>query len=288
MPILDADRIPEREFTPFWSSVSPNLDFGIPNMANAGMESIDTELAARIRQDIIMGVFEEGERLSEARLCEEYEVSRTPIRLALRLLERERLIRRGEGRGYRVFSPTVDEILQAVQVRGHLESLAARLMAQSETRAQSLPQMARAIDSISEVLRDGVMDDAARRKAQAANRAFHTTILEACGNSYVGFTCEQISHLPMLSAGSMVFDRSSSESPDHMERGLFRLHLGNAQHQVIYEAIEQGDAVRAEGMMREHSHTMIDYIRTFERKDNTLTLADLIAYSGNDAPAQDG
>ena len=84
----------------------------------------------------------------------------------------------------------------------------------------------------------------------------------------------------MLAVGSMVFDRSFSGSPNQFECGLFRLHLENAQHQVIYEAIKQGDAVRAEGMMREHSHTIIDYIQTFERKDNSLTVADLISYSG--------
>lgn len=243
------------------------------------MDSIDTELATKIRDDIIMGVLKEGERLSETRLCDIYGVSRTPIRLALRLLERERLIRRGEGRGYIVFSPTVDDILQAVQVRGHLESLAARLMAQTETRAQHLPKMAQAIDIIDKILRAGKMNERARSKAQAANKVFHTTILQACGNSYVGFTCQQISHLPMLDVGSMVFDRSASDSPDVMQSGLFRFQLGNAQHQVIYEAIEKGDAVRAEGMMREHSHTMVDYIRTFERKDDSLALSDLIAYS---------
>ena len=246
------------------------------------MDSIETELATKIRDDIIMGVLQEGERLSETRLCEIYGVSRTPIRLALRLLERERIIRRSEGRGYKVFSPTVDDILQAVQVRGHLESLAARLMAQSETRTQHLPKMAQAIDSIDTILRAGEMDDGARSDAQAANKVFHTTILQACGNSYVGFTCQQISHLPMLEAGSMVFDRSAIEAPDQVQSGLFRLQLGNAQHQVIYEAIEKGDAVRAEGMMREHSHTMLDYIRTFERKDNSLALSDLIAYSSGE------
>lgn len=248
-------------------------------MVNDYMESIDTELATRIRHDIIMGAFDEGERLSEARLCEIYEVSRTPIRLALRILERERLIRRGEGRGYTVVSPTVEEILQAVQVRGHLESLAARLMSMSEERSQHLPHMARAIEDIAVVLKRGDLDDASRREAQAANKVFHKTILNACGNDYVGYACEQISHLPMLAAGSMVFDRTVSQDSDPMERGLFRLHLGNAQHQVIYEAIEKGDAVRAEGMMREHSHTMVDYIRTFERKDDSLTVADLVAYS---------
>ena len=246
------------------------------------MDSIDTELATKIRDDIIMGVLKEGERLSETRLCDIYGVSRTPIRLALRLLERERIIRRSEGRGYTVFSPTVDDILQAVQVRGHLESLAARLMAQSETRNQHLDKMAQAIETIDTLLRAGKMDDAARSEAQAANKLFHTTILQACGNSYVGFTCQQISHLPMLEAGSMVFDRSAIEAPDQVQNGVFRLQLGNAQHQVIYEAIEKGDAVRAEGMMREHSHTMVDYIRTFERKDNSLALSDLIAYSSGE------
>lgn len=244
------------------------------------MDSIDTELASRIRNDIITGTYAPDERLSEAQLCTTHGVSRTPVRLALRLLEREGLIRRNEGRGYIVQSPSVDDILQAVQVRGHLESLAARLMAQEPNRGDHLPDMASAIDAIDALIETGSVDDETIRKMQAANRLFHSTIQKACGNDYVGYTCEQISHLPMLAAGSMVFDRAVFEQPDLRERGLFRLRLGNAQHRVIYEAIEKGDAVRAEGMMREHSHTMIEYIRMFEKRDENLTVADLIAYSG--------
>lgn len=252
------------------------------------MDSIDTELAARIRQDIILGNYGEGERLSEAQLCETHSVSRTPVRLALRLLEREGVIRRSEGRGYHVQSPTVEDILQAVEVRGHLESLAARLMAQSESRTQFLPDMARAIEhistNISELERVGQLNEQITKTAQAANRLFHSTILASCGNDYVAYTCDQISHLPMLAAGSMVFDKAIDQSPEQFERGMFRLRLGNAQHQVIYEAIEKGDPVRAEGMMREHSHTMVEYIQTFEKRDKSLTVADLIAYSGNNPP----
>lgn len=256
------------------------LDFRIPNRLNAAMDSIDTELAARIRSDIITGTYAAEERLSEAQLCTTHSVSRTPVRLALRLLEREGLIRRNEGRGYIVQSPSVDDILQAVQVRGHLESLAARLMAQAPNRSDHLPDMASAIDTIDALIETGSVNDEVIRKMQAANRQFHSTILSACGNDYVGYTCEQISHLPMLAVGSMVFDREVFEEPDQRERGLFRLRLGNAQHKVIYEAIEKGDAVRAEGMMREHSHTMLEYIRIFEKRDANLTVADLIAYSG--------
>jgi len=102
------------------------------------MDSIDTRLAAQIRDDIIHGVYAAGERLSEAQLCDTHNVSRTPVRLALRLLEREGIVGRREGRGYTIQSLNIADIMQAVQVRGHLESLAARLMAQSETRATFL------------------------------------------------------------------------------------------------------------------------------------------------------
>ena len=151
------------------------------------MESIDTELANRIRSDIIMGVYGEGERLSEAQLCDTHQVSRTPIRLALRMLEREGLIRRSEGRGYFVNSPTVSDILQAVQVRGHLEALAARLMAQSPGRDNVLIRLEAAIDEIDRLIGLGSMDEATLQSMQKQNAIFHKTILEGCGNDFVSF-----------------------------------------------------------------------------------------------------
>jgi GntR family transcriptional regulator of vanillate catabolism len=189
---------------------------------------------------------------------------------------------RGEGRGYRIQSPTISDILQAVQVRGHLESLAARLAALSPKKADHLPNMAEAIRTIDEMTALGRLDEPTIKQMQAANKVFHTSILEACNNDYIGFTCQQISHLPMLAAGSMVFDRAVLDSQEQLERGLFRLRLGNAQHQVIYDAIASGDPVRAEGMMSEHSHTMVEYIETFEKSDSRLTVSDLVAYSATD------
>lgn len=246
------------------------------------MESIDTELATRIRNDIVLGAYGEGERLSEAQLCETHSVSRTPIRLALRMLEREGLIRRSEGRGYFVNSPTVADILQAVQVRGHLESLAARLMAQSPSRDNVLIRLESAINEIDRLIGLGRMDDLTLRGLQQQNALFHKTILDGCGNDFVSFTCNRISHLPMLEVGSMVFDRQVISTADGVERSLFRLKLGNSQHKVIYEAIQAGDAVRAEGMMREHSNTMVEYIEVFEKRSDDLTLTDLISYTGYD------
>ena len=59
-----------------------------------------------------MGSNSEGERLSEAQLCKTLDVSRTPIRLALRLLEREGVMSRCEGCGCMVQGPTVADIGQ--------------------------------------------------------------------------------------------------------------------------------------------------------------------------------
>ena len=244
------------------------------------MESIDTELANRIRNDIVLGAYGEGERLSEAQLCDTHNVSRTPIRLALRMLEREGLIRRSEGRGYFVNSPTVNDIMQAVQVRGHLESLAARLMAQSSSKDNVLIRLESAIDEIDRLIEVGQLDDQSLRELQRQNALFHKTILDGCGNDFVSFTCNRISHLPMLEVGSMVFDRTVLSTADGVERSLFRLKLGNSQHKVIFEAIQSGDAVRAEGVMREHSNTMVEYIEVFEKRSENLTITDLISYTG--------
>ena len=244
------------------------------------MESIDTELAARIRRDIVLGRYSEELRLSEAQLCETHSVSRTPVRLALRMLEHEGLIRRSEGRGYYVNTPKVADILQAVQVRGHLESLAARLMAGSAGRHNMMPSLEAAIDEIDRLIDAGKMDAASLRLMQQQNAVFHKTILDGCGNNFVDFTCSRISHLPMLEVGSMVFDREVLSTQDGIERSLFRLKLGNSQHKVIFEAIQAGDAVRAEGVMREHSNTMIEYIKVFEKRSEELTVSDLIGYSG--------
>lgn len=247
---------------------------------NTAMDSIDTELAAKIRHDIVLGHYGEEERLSEARLCDTHNVSRTPVRLALRMLEHEGLIRRSEGRGYFVNAPKVGDILQAVQVRGHLESLAARLMAASPGRDNVLPTLEAAIDKIDGFVAAGKMDNASLRAMQMQNAVFHKTILDSCGNDFVGFTCSRISHLPMLEVGSMVFDREVLSTQEGVERSLFRLKLGNSQHKVIFEAIQSGDAVRAEGVMREHSNTMVEYIKVFEKRSDDLTIKDLIGYSG--------
>ena len=89
-----------------------SLILGSRQASYAPAESIDTQLAARIRQDIIVESCSEGEWLPEAQPCKTLDASRTPIRLALRLFERQGATSRGEGCGYMVQAPAALDIGQ--------------------------------------------------------------------------------------------------------------------------------------------------------------------------------
>lgn len=86
--------------------------------------SLADQVFERLENDIIQGVYPKGEILTELKLVEQLGVSRTPIREALRRLEHERLIE-DAGKGSRVVGITTDDVLDIMNIRQHLEGLAA-------------------------------------------------------------------------------------------------------------------------------------------------------------------
>ena len=88
----------------------------------------------RIRNQIVTGVLQPGERLMEPVLAEDLGVSRTPVREALRRLEQSELVRRNSrDLGRYVHKPAPDEIREVLGVRAVLEGYAARLAAERIT-----------------------------------------------------------------------------------------------------------------------------------------------------------
>lgn len=86
--------------------------------------SLADQIFEKLENDIIHGVYPHGEILTELKLVEQLGVSRTPIREALRRLEQERLIE-DTGKGSRVVGITRDDVLDIMNIRLHLEGLAA-------------------------------------------------------------------------------------------------------------------------------------------------------------------
>jgi GntR family transcriptional regulator of vanillate catabolism len=92
----------------------------------------DTQLSRtllRLREMILEGEFEPGERISEAALAGRIGVSRTPVRVALERLSNEGLLEPYTTGGFIVREFTLDDVWNGIEVRGLLEGGAARLAA---------------------------------------------------------------------------------------------------------------------------------------------------------------
>lgn len=90
-------------------------------------EPLVTRAHAELREQLLQGQFPLWERLAEARLATRLGVSRTPVREALRRLEREELIILDDGGSYRPRAPDLDHLGDLYAVRLHLEEMSVRL-----------------------------------------------------------------------------------------------------------------------------------------------------------------
>jgi GntR family transcriptional regulator of vanillate catabolism len=211
----------------------------------------------QLSQLIIRGEFVPGERLAEIPLAERFGVSRTPIRHAFSVLEKEGLLIRGDsGRSYTVRRFKLEEILDAIEVRSVLEGLAAREVAQARKPRGLLRELEALIDEASELIETIEIQGATAsltEKYFSINTRFHRAIIEGSNNYALGAALEQVSKIPFVSVGSIARYNDNSDDDSHTARLKVRhLLLSHMQHQNLLEAIVDGQAARAEALMREH------------------------------------
>src|SRR5882757_3624862 len=94
------------------------------------------KLVEQIHAKIALGEYGPGDRLRQKLLAEEFKVSRTPIREALRLLEAKQVISQAHRHSAVIRVPSAREIRETYQVRAELEGLATELAAQWITDGQ--------------------------------------------------------------------------------------------------------------------------------------------------------
>lgn len=80
-----------------------------------------------LRRAILTNVFEPGDRLMEMKLAAQLGVSRTPVREAIHLLEKESLVRQIPHKGVVVAGITKKQLRDVLEIRGMLEELAVQL-----------------------------------------------------------------------------------------------------------------------------------------------------------------
>ncbi len=112
----------------------------VATWANIGSshKSINMAITETLRQAILSGKFKTGERLTEVGLAKTFDVSRNPVREALRVLEVEGLVEISPRKGARVALLSLDEIQEIIELRAELDGMSAKYAAKrsnNEVRA---------------------------------------------------------------------------------------------------------------------------------------------------------
>jgi DNA-binding GntR family transcriptional regulator len=111
-------------------------------------QSLPEQIAARLSERIVSGTYTPGQRVMEQAVAEEFEVSRGPVREALRLLEKEGLVMILPRRGAQVTNPTIAEVHEIFDIRAMLNGLRDRLIAETPHREQLVPVLEQEISRL--------------------------------------------------------------------------------------------------------------------------------------------
>ena len=204
----------------------------------------------RIREMILRGELAPGQRVAEARIAETLGVSRTPVRQALPLLAQEGLLTEHETRGFVVRAFTASDIVDAIDMRGVLEGLAARRVAERGPSRAILRALRACLDDGDAIFRRRTLTEDDEAIYAEMNARFHDLILLAANSAILSESLERNGRIPFAGANALAFDRSHL---DFMYDALFYAHR---QHHAIVEALETGESGRAEALMREHANAV--------------------------------
>ncbi|MDT0317709.1 GntR family transcriptional regulator [Streptomyces millisiae] len=175
-----------------------------------------------------------GTQLKAAHLAERLGVSITPVREALRRLEKDRLVSYQSHRGATVIDLTDEALIEFYQVRAVIEGLGARLAATRIT-PQQLAQL--------RALHERMVTDAANGRLTGLgeqSRRLHLTIADIGGPAFLGRHAHAIrDSYPVPATASLWLDPQQANT-----------HL--AEHQRLLDALEAHDPDTAERVMIDH------------------------------------
>lgn len=200
-----------------------------------GRESLSEAAYARIREMVIALELAPGSLIDERALAERLGLGLTPVRQALRRLEWENFVVILPRRGTLVTDISRDDLGRIFELRGELESLAARLAAANATK-QDVAGM-RAILSLATAAASAGRND--HRQLIELDRELHRSIAAASANHMLERTVEWLyGHVLRL------WNVSLAEVPG--------LPAAVGDHRAVVDAIEAGDGERSSALMRAH------------------------------------
>ncbi len=197
-------------------------------------ETLQEQVYEYLREQILFGGLAPGQRLIEERLCEETGVSRSPIREAIRRLEKDGLVVVQAQGGVTVYEPTLDDFTSLFECRLHLEPAAARFAAERRTE-EELADLQELLARMADIARES---DA--RRTHELHFAFHQCVAEASKNPYMAKIMNDLKVLISFYRNAIL-----QVHPQRPETVI-------SEHAAILDAIRRRDGDAAAASMAEH------------------------------------
>jgi GntR family transcriptional regulator of vanillate catabolism len=206
-------------------------------------------VTVQLREMILRGGLMPGERITETDIARRLGVSRTPIRQALPALAQEGLLTLAGARGYMVRAFTVREVLDAIDVRGMLEGMAGRLVAERGA-GRGLVSGLRACLAEGDAMFEGggALSSDGESPYAEMNGRFHALIVAAAASKVIGDAIAFNDRVPFAAATSFAFDKATPAA------NFAILRYAHRQHHAIVQALENGEGARVEALLREHTY----------------------------------
>jgi DNA-binding GntR family transcriptional regulator len=200
-----------------------------------------THLADRVyeqvRARILSRAIKGDEQINVDGVAAELCVSRTPVLEAIKRLSADGLVEIRSRRGSFVKGVTARDVTEIFQIREALELFAARFVIESEDSESVVQKMQVLLDEMQQVISNNDFKDYSR--FTLADRAFHNTIVEACGNQRMKASYENLNvHLHIMRS--------------HFFKRLDPPQRVHADHVAILDALRSKDARSAERVIKRH------------------------------------
>jgi DNA-binding GntR family transcriptional regulator len=208
--------------------------------------SLHDEVAARLRERIFAGEWAAGSFLDEVKLAEEMEISRTPLREALKVLTAEGLVRHEPRRGCFVAEVTEQDLDEIFPVLALLEGRCAYEAAQKASDADLT-----ALEDL-----HGKLNRHARAKRineyYEANFAIHEAIITLADNRWLAGVIGDLRKIVKLARLQQL------HAPGRLDQSL-------AEHMAVFAALKARDPEGADAAMRTHLTRQRDALRELAR-----------------------
>jgi GntR family transcriptional regulator, vanillate catabolism transcriptional regulator len=199
-----------------------------------------------IRELILEGALAPGRRISELSVAERTGISRTPIRAALQRLEEEGLVETIPSGGFAVKSFSQQDVFDAIEVRGALEGLAARLAAERGS-ANRLGALQACLDELDGLVETAIGTEDGFSGYVTANARLHALIVDMAESPTLKRQIDRAVSLPFASPSGFVMAQAVLPESHRI------LLIAQDQHRCVVEAIAAGEGARAQAIMQEHA-----------------------------------